>query len=91
MAYATTNPPRLMLQPIATRKFWYYESADAKATVDASGYFTNGYDLGMRDGDFCLVYDTVNKLFSGHTVLNASAKVIDLADGVNLTSVTNTD
>jgi hypothetical protein len=70
---------------------WVYSSADAHASVDASGYFTNGYDLGMRDGDLAFVYDTGNKIWSAHTVLNASGTTIDLANGTNVGVATNSD
>lgn len=92
MAYSTNTPPFLMMggqsgQP----RVWGYKSADAKATVDTSGYFTNGYDLGMRDGDLILVYDTANKIWSSHTVLNTSGQTIDIGDGTNIGITTNTD
>ena len=67
------------------------QATDAHATVDASGYFTNGYDLGMRDGDLAFVYDTGNKIWSAHTVLNASGTTIDLANGTNVGVATNSD
>lgn len=93
MAYSTSNPPRLMVQGIGTtaNRWWQYVSADAKATVDASGYFTDGYALGMRDGDLCFVYDTANKIWSAHTVINTSSTTIDLADGTNIGISTNSD
>lgn len=92
MAYATTNPPGLWLHTVSGGpRVWYYSSADAKATVDASGYFTNGYAMGMRDGDLCFVYDTANKIWSTHTVINTSSTTIDLADGTNVGISTNSD
>ena len=93
MAYVTTNPPRVKVNGISgSPNWWEYSSADAKATVDASGYFTNGYTLGMRDGDLCFVYDTANKIWSTHTVIVAAATTtIDLADGTNVGISTNTD
>ena len=92
MAYSTSNPPALMAGGQSGQKrIWQYSSADAKATVDTSGYFTNGYDLGMRDGDLIFVYDTANKIWSTHTVLNTSGTTIDLADGTNVGITTNTD
>ena len=42
MSYSTSTPPRLTVQGIVGGKIWYYESADAIATVNTSGYFTNG-------------------------------------------------
>jgi hypothetical protein len=92
MAYVTTNPPRIKVVGVSgAPNWWEYSSADAKATVDNSGYFTNGYALGMRDGDLVFVYDTGNKIWSCHTVINTSGTTIDLADGTNIGSSTNTD
>lgn len=93
MSYSTSNPPRLVL-PLGIQgdyNLWFYTSADAHADVDASGYITNGYDLGMRDGDACLVYDTANKIHSIHTVINTSGTTINLANGTNVGIATNSD
>lgn len=91
MAYSTSNPPRLMMQPIAGLRLWQYASTDPTATVDASGYFTNGYDLGMRAGDSVMVIDTDASpvAVTMHTV-NVSGTTIDLSDGVSIGS-TNSD
>ena len=92
MAYSTDSPPMLVFQaPSGGRRVWMYSSADAMATVDASAYLSNGYSLGMRDGDLCLVYDTAQKIWSTHTVLNTSGTVIDLANGTTIGSATNSD
>jgi len=91
MAYSTSAPPRLVEQVIAGPRVWVYSSADTAATVDTSGYFTNGYGLGMRDGDILRVYVTGTKVWTSHTVLNTSGTTIDIADGVAITSATNTD
>jgi hypothetical protein len=37
---------------------WYYSSTDVATDVDASGYFTNGSDLGLAVNDIMLVCDT---------------------------------
>lgn len=90
MTYSTSNPPRLCGQAIAGPREWLYTSADAHATVDASGYFTDGYNLGMRDGDLIKVYDTGNKIWSTHTVV-VSGTTVNLADGTVVGSSTNSD
>jgi hypothetical protein len=91
MAYATSNPPALVFGTVGnTRKVWLYSSADAAATVDASGYFTDGYDLGMRDGDLALVYNATGKVWSAHTVV-VSGTTVNLADGTTIGSATNSD
>jgi hypothetical protein len=93
MAYATSNPPRLTQAAGIgqVKNFWFYTSADAFATVDGSGYFTNGYNLGMRDGDIITVYDTANKIASMHVVINTSGTTIDLANGTTVGTATNSD
>jgi lipid-binding SYLF domain-containing protein len=62
MAYSVSNPPNLIsMGPIASAanrpKIWSYSSVDAATTVDDSGYFTNGSDLGMNVGDLVIVLD----------------------------------
>lgn len=93
MAYdATVAAPTLVLDGKlgGAGSIWMYRSADAHATVDASGYFTDGYDRGMRDGDLCFVYDTGNKIWSAHTVI-VSGTTVDLANGTNIGISTNSD
>ena len=92
MAYSTSSPPIKVLElGLMGRNLWFYASADTAATVDTSGYFTDGYNLGMRDGDILWVYVTGTKVMTSHTVLNTSGTTIDIADGVAVTSATNTD
>lgn len=98
MAYATTNPPRLLMAGIMNQgpAVWTYSSTDAAATVDASGYITNGGSLGMKVGDLVLVSDTddTNSLISGHTVVTVSATypgAVDLSNGITLGGGSNTD
>ena len=62
MAYApTTNSPVNVFPNISSKiyatsvsgvvKYWQYNSADSLATVQGSGYFSNGKELGMNVGD----------------------------------------
>lgn len=93
MAYATSNPPVLVAQGIAGFRFWKYESVDAATLVRVNGYFTNGWQLGMRAGDIIFVTDTDTG--SGtttiHTVNAASAAGgVDLTDGLAV-GTTDTD
>lgn len=91
MPYSTDIPPFLLWKAPGGKGFWYYSSADAKATVDNSGYITDGHARGMRDGDLCFVYDTANKIWSTHTVINTSGTTIDLANGTDIGISTNSD
>lgn len=92
MAYSTSAPPRLITHGNigGGPNVWLYTSADAAATVDGSGYFTDGYKLGMRDGDLIFVYDTGNKIWSAHTV-TVSGTTVDLSNGTTIGSSTNSD
>lgn len=93
MAYSTTNPPYLFSQPIAGVRMWAYRTSDATGTVDAAGYFTDGYARGMRQHDLVMVTDTVNELTSMHRVAAATAgtTTVDLGTGISIGSSANTD
>lgn len=70
-------------------QIWTYTSADAIATVNTSGYFNSAASL-LKVGDLIYVFDTTNTL--GHLVfVNAnSGTVVDVTDGLAVTS-TDTD
>lgn len=92
MAYETSNPPRLLVPGVSgSVNIWMYVDGDPTATVDASGYFTNGYELGMRDGDQLILVDTNLKITSWHYVEILTGTTIDLADGTTIGSTTNSD
>jgi len=58
MAYSASNPPVKVAQGVGGPALWIYNSADVHTDVDASDYFTNGYDLGMKVGDHVIVGKT---------------------------------
>lgn len=90
MAYSNTGL-RLVTQGVGGgARTWYYESADAIATVNTSGYFSDGYRFGMRVGDTVVVRDTATPTTSLATVIDVSAAtgVADISDG---TAITQTD
>lgn len=93
MAYATSNPPGLLAQGIGgSRKLWLYVSTDTSTAVRVSGYFTNGYSLGMRAGDILISVDSDASPIAAHLyVVNASSKsgsteTVDVSDGVAITA-----
>jgi len=92
MAYSTSNPPAIETQAINGRRRWSYVSADAIATVDGAGYFSNGFDLGMKLGD--VVEVTVSS--SGATAIlyvnntPTASLAPDTTDGTTI-SATDTD
>ena len=62
MAYETTNPPAIIANRIGSGSgnVFYYNDGDAIADVLATGYFTDGYALGMRVGDQVMFSDSTN-------------------------------
>jgi hypothetical protein len=57
MAYSTSNPPWLVTKAIGStagapgRACWQYASTHVQAVAAATGFFTDGKDLGMTLGD----------------------------------------
>jgi hypothetical protein len=92
MAYATTNPPRIMVSGVGTGgpSWWSYDSADAATTVRADTYISDADDLGMKVGDIIIQSSTVASavahIYSVITI-NADGSA-DLTDGTAI-DVTN--
>lgn len=69
MAYSTSNPPSKVGATLASgRNMWIYVSADVDSDVNATDYFSNGQDLGMKVGDIVFVVDTATPKTSFHYV-----------------------
>lgn len=82
MAYATTNPPALLVEKIGgSGSVWLYKSTDDDATVNGASYFTNGVTLGMAVGDIVLVIDTTTPKGSFHFVTSVSGAAATTAFG----------
>lgn len=91
--YSTSNPPALVAGGVGSGpRIWTYSSVDAVSAVRVSGYFTNGYALGMRKGDIVLVLDNDASPITGSWcwVSADTSGTIDLSDGVTVTG-TNSD
>lgn len=59
MAYSTSNPPQKIAGGMGNGyALWIYNSTDVHTDVDATDYFSNGDDLGMKVGDMVLVGKT---------------------------------
>jgi len=92
MAYATSNPPKLLLSSIGGSgiQIWSYASTDAAAVVDGANYITNGGSLGMKVGDLVYVTDT-----DASPVITTLHQVSATGDGTtdlnDLTTITQTD
>lgn len=74
-------------------KVFHYETTDAAATVDTSGYFADGVDRGMVVGDLVVVNDTNTPLITTHLVadVNTTTKVADVGAGSTVGSGTDAD
>lgn len=65
-------------------QMWTYKSADAKATVAASGYF-NSVSSVLKVGDLVMIYDTATPAASLHIVItNTAAGVVDVSAGTDI-------
>jgi hypothetical protein len=97
MAYATTNPPQLLMGAFTAGNgnypgIWTYASADAASVVRVTGYFSNADDLGMTVGDLILVQDTDTQLTTMHVVLSVTAGGSgDIGDETNVGLNTDSD
>ena len=59
MAYATTNPPQLLVPGMGGGlSIWVYASTDVHTDVDATDYISDGDALGMRVNDIVHVVKT---------------------------------
>lgn len=75
MAYATSNPPAVLVPRMGSLgvQLWYYSSADDDASTNAANYYSNGDALGMTVGDIVFVYDSTNNLTSVTCVQSVTA------------------
>ena len=97
MGYSTSSPPALVSSPLTRAsggQTWFYTNTDAVATVDDSGYITNGGDLGMAVGDLVIYYDSNLKItytLRVHTVSSTAPGAVDLSDSTIIGVTTNTN
>lgn len=75
---------------------WHHTSTDDAATVDASGFITDGGSRGMKVGDIVLHTDSDASppLTSSHTVVTVSSTypgAVDLSNGVTIGGGSNSD
>lgn len=67
-------------------QMWTYKSADAQATVAASGYFNDAHTL-LKVGDVVYVYDSATPTASMHVVLSNVSGVVDVSAGTDISVV----
>jgi len=96
MAYNNANLS-LVVQGMtynAKPRRWVYTTTDATATIDTSGYISDGGKYGMRVGDIVEVYISSGTItVSTYRVVSVDATTgaVDLSDGTVIGSNTNTD
>ena len=75
MAYSTSTPPALVSQRVGADggAVWILKSTDDIGDVLASGYITDGDDLGMEVGDVVIVVDSTNTKASSAVVTTVTA------------------
>ena len=82
MAYDTDFPPIVLgmggIGGARANNLWHYTSDDPSTDVDASGYFTDGFDLGMKVGDVMFVIDADDTFLQ----TTHSVTVVDAATGL---------
>jgi hypothetical protein len=102
MAYSTSSPPSLLAQGIGSSvgatatagKLWFYQNTDAVTAVRVSGYFTNGYSLGMRKGDLLMYVKSdasplsMQLMICNEATKSGATETVDFSDG---TAITATD
>ena len=96
MAYATSNPPRLISQSVGASAggLWLYLDGDPVETVTGADYFSNGDALGMAAGDVLIAVNStdykvatlvISTVTSGGaaTAKNAVAQELTVTGAVN--------
>ena len=70
MAYSTSNPPVCIFPSVGGHAaVWIYKSTDVHTDVDATDYFTDGKELGMKADDVVIVIkSSATKGATLHTV-----------------------
>lgn len=95
MAYTSSTLSLVSEGPLTgAGQTWYYSTTDASATVDASGYITDGGNRGMKVGDIVIVNDTATPLTTSHRVITVSSTApgaVDLSNGTTVGLNTNSD
>jgi len=94
--YSTSTPPALVVQGMTNTypRIWMLHGTDAVASVQVTGYITNGGNLGMRAGDLLIYVDTDTFLTSTlyvKTVSTTAPGAVDLGDPTTVGSSANND
>ena len=85
MAYSASGLTRI--GGASNASLWFYTSADAIATVRASGYFNDAANM-LAVRDVIIVADTNTPTTNLCNVLSNTGSVVDISDG---TAIAETD
>jgi hypothetical protein len=83
MAFAASGLAYLVGANNAGPRIWSYKTADAKATVDTSGYFNNA-STDLNVGDF--IFANASDGYGVFVVVSNSNGVVDVGDMVSFQS-----
>ena len=86
MAYSTTNPPGLMIQPVGSigGALWNYRTTETVSAVTASSFFSNAAALGMKVGDIVSIVSVSTANAFADSALASVSVVTALAGGTVL-------
>lgn len=92
MAYSKNNLALVAAGIGGGHNKWSYVSTDSIATVNTTGYISDGYFMGLRVQDTVEVTDTSTPTKSLCVVISASSSTgaVDLSDGTTIAQ-TNSD
>jgi hypothetical protein len=95
MAYTPANLCLVTESPMTgAGQQWTHNSADAGATVQVTGFITDGGNRGMKVGDILLHRNTASNIVSSHVVITVSTTApgaVDLSDSTTVASGTNSN
>lgn len=91
MTYAGTtstspNPPLIVSQGITGHRTWVYVSTHISTDVNGTGFFTDGYQLGMKKGDAVLVVGSTTYIIAYHSVTTSVSTGASLSTGTLVSS-----
>ena len=89
MAYAGTtstspNVPRMVSQGITGFRQWVYVSTHISSDIEAAGFFTDAYDLGVKVADSFLHVTSTGGVITAHSVLAVTTTGADLGVGTTI-------
>lgn len=69
-----------------SRQLWFYNTSDASTALMNAGYFTDGKQLGMRNGDGMIAICASTESSTGHVVAVGVVTTTNSSAGWNLST-----